>query len=212
MPPALTTIKHTLAFVGNLAGTALTRFRCASCEQLLRHDAVFCASCHETVVECPSRAGPAYGHYGGALAHAIHRFKYLARPDLARPLGSLLARLDPIDVDVIVPVPLHPRRLLERGYNQAALLATEMGRSRGIPVAHRALRRLRHGQPQTGLDRSQRLKNLADAFSLRQPNAVRGRRVLLIDDVRTTGATLAACSGALSDAVIIHAAVLADSI
>lgn len=212
MLPALTTIKNSLAILGNLIGAALSRPRCAACDGLLAQEAVFCPLCRVTVMAFPTGQGPAFGRYGGALAQAIQRLKYLGRADLARPLGSLLCRLAPVACDVIVPVPLHPTRLLQRGYNQAGLLAGRLGRGRGIPVAHRALARLRDTLPQTGLNRSQRLHNLEGAFSLRQAAATRGRRVVLVDDVRTTGATLAACSKALSGAASITHLVLADRI
>lgn len=103
-------------------------------------------------------------------------------------------------VDVVIPVPLHPARLAARGYNQAALLGAAVAGELAVPLVARALSRTRATPPQARLDRAARLGNVAGAFRVRMPARVRGRRVLLIDDVSTTGATLAACAAALREA------------
>lgn len=108
--------------------------------------------------------------------------------------SASLVRAD--EVDVVVPVPLHAGRLAERGYNQAALLARPVARVIGAPLACRALVRVRATERQASLDREARLANVVDAFACR--GDVRGRRVLLVDDVTTTGATLNACRSALA--------------
>jgi len=136
--------------------------------------------------------------YGGQLAVAVTRLKFGGVTHLARPLGTVLRPLGAMlacGFDVAVPVPLHASRLRERGFNQAALLARSALR-RILPLEFRALIRARPGVPQTGLPRRQRLTNVAGAFVARSVR-VRGRRVLLIDDVMTTGATAAACADAL---------------
>jgi ComF family protein len=140
--------------------------------------------------------------YGGQLAVALLRLKYSAAGHLSRPLGRLLApslraALAARPDSLLVPVPLHPRRLRRRGYNQAALLAAQ-AQGGPLPPASRALRRLRPTRSQAGLDRHQRLENLRGAFAA--TSAVRGRSVLLVDDVMTTGATARACSEALLEA------------
>lgn len=103
------------------------------------------------------------------------------------------------EVDVVAPVPLHPRRLAERGYNQAALLASPVARGLRVPLVPRALTRVDDTPQQVMLDRAARLVNLEGAFSAARAR-VRGTRVLLVDDVRTTGATLDACTNVLREA------------
>jgi ComF family protein len=138
--------------------------------------------------------------YGGALAAAIARFKYGPAPWLAAPLGRLLAgALPPAQgVDLVVPVPLHPRRLRERGYNQAALLAAPLPRALGAPLDASILRRLVDTPHQAGRHGAERRAALAGAFRARSFRLA-GARVLLVDDVATTGATVRAASSALLD-------------
>jgi ComF family protein len=99
---------------------------------------------------------------------------------------------------VIVPVPLHRRRLKERGYNQALLLAERLGEAVGVPIAHDLLYRNRHTMSQARLNAQERRRNVEDAFSCAD-RSVQDKRVLLVDDVCTTGATLEACSVALKE-------------
>jgi ComF family protein len=111
-------------------------------------------------------------------------------------------RATPLPVDLLVPVPLHPARQRERGYNQAELLARAFGDRIGLPVVNTGLRRARSTRPQISLNASDRRENVQDAFTYQprtadQGDAVRGRRVLVVDDVCTTGSTLEACSLAL---------------
>ncbi len=98
--------------------------------------------------------------------------------------------------EFIVPVPLHPNRLRERGYNQAALLARQLGERGGLPILDEALRRVRETAPQTDLNAQERKENVRGAFRCGDYD-LKGKQVLLIDDVCTTGATLEACSLAL---------------
>jgi ComF family protein len=129
--------------------------------------------------------------------------KYHNLRALAEPLAVLLRdylEADPRPVDVLVPVPLHQRRLRARGYNQSGLLSHELGKLTGLPVIGDCLLRVRAGVAQArAVTAADRQRNVSGAFVCRD-NRLAGRQVLLIDDVATTGATLAACAGALKAA------------
>jgi len=117
---------------------------------------------------------------------------------LARPLAAFLVRALAVDAqyDAVVPVPLHWRKRWSRGFNQSELLARLIARKRGIPVWN-ALRRKRATAIQAGLANAGRRRNVAGAFAVRGGHALAGKRILLIDDVMTTGATAGACASAL---------------
>jgi ComF family protein len=141
-----------------------------------------------------SRSG-AIGAYEGRLRDAIHALKYDGRRSLARPLGALMRACGSRvleSADLVVPVPLHVRRERARGFNQAEDLAHALG----LPVS-RALKRRRHTQSQTDLPAEQRHSNVRNAFRLRWGADVRGKCIVLVDDVSTTGATLDACARVL---------------
>jgi ComF family protein len=140
--------------------------------------------------------------FAGPLRKAIHSFKYEGLRRLAGTLGEMLYdcwEADPWDVDMIVPVALHPQRLRARGYNQSTLLARELGRHTGLPVYEDSLRRAIPTLPQVGLSAAQRAGNVRGAFACHDARLV-GRSVLLVDDVITTGATLRAAAQALLEA------------
>ena len=209
----------------DLLGAALAPPRCAACDAPALRLAVFCGACAATAERAdappeapPGQAGPHLAAlvYGGAVARALVRFKYERRPDLARPLGDLLwSAVAPHAIAlrgaVVVPVPLHPARLAERGYNQSALLASRVASRLGAACRALALARVHDTPQQATLDRAGRLENVAGAFRVRTPRAITGRRVLLIDDVRTTGSTLRAATAELlaAGALAVHTAVLA---
>jgi ComF family protein len=144
----------------------------------------------------------AVGPYEGVLREAIHGLKYGRRRALAVPLGELLARrLEEEFADwqpeFLTPVPIHWRRRWQRGFNQAELLAEELAQLYGVGVDTESLRRVRHTRSQVGLSSELRRRNLADAFRVCRPESVKGRRVLLVDDVCTTRTTLMECARAL---------------
>lgn len=183
-----------------LTGNWLAPPACAACDAVLpAKRTAFCGPCATTVERADQAAPFAPFFFGGALKSAIVRLKYERRADLAVPLGELLrasVASAGIRADLVVPVPLHPLRLVERGYNQAALLAAHVARD--VAPLSIAVRRVEARKRQASLARDERLENLTGAFVARP--AVSNKTVMLIDDVRTTGATLAAAEAALRDA------------
>lgn len=143
-------------------------------------------------------AAYSFGFYEDELRELIHLFKYNRIQTLAKPLGRLLAQALPREgsFDVIVPMPLHWRKRWQRGFNQAELLAREISGRTQIPVVP-AMRRVRFTSTQAGLTSARRRQNVSGAFRAVRKAGLAGRRVLLVDDVMTTGATAAACARAL---------------
>ncbi len=137
--------------------------------------------------------------FEGPVRQAIYQLKYRGRRELARPLGMLMAKAWParlFEADCLIPVPLHPERERERGFNQAHLLAEVLSVQVGLPMLPGALRRVRPTRPQVQLEAAARRENVRGAFA---PGdlPLRGRRPVLVDDVCTTTATLGACAEAL---------------
>ena len=151
-----------------------------------------------------------FGSYEDSLRKLIHLFKYDKIYTLARPLAGFLARVLPREerFDAIVPMPLHWRRGWERGFNQSELLAREIAKKWNVPL-RQAVRRVKSTAPQAGLTNAKRRTNVAGAFAVKKNIRLDGARVLLVDDVLTTGATAAACARALKRAGAAHVALLA---
>jgi ComF family protein len=160
-----------------------------------------CRRCDESASAGPGVAGlrSPYVFKGGAR-ELVHALKYHYHSALASTMGELMARYlrdNSLPADVLAPVPLHPRRQRARGYNQSFLLAREVSRRLDLPLAAATLVRRSDTPPQARTAGGEaRRRNVAGAFDCR-PGAVAGRRVLLVDDVTTTGATLDACARAL---------------
>lgn len=198
--------------------------RCAGCNRM---GELFCASCQARVepplapacrrcgrpgandAPCPACAATpshldriaAAAIFAHPLRDAIHQLKYENVRSLAGPLSALMVAAwshTSLHADLIVPVPLHRKRLAERGYNQSALLAHAMGQAAGIPVDEKVLVRTRATRQQVGLGRAERALNVAGAFICH--GGLAGHHIVLIDDVCTTGSTLEACAGALRQA------------
>lgn len=158
-----------------------------------------CPSC--AVIDSPLEAVFSATVFAHPMRQAIHALKYEGVRDLASPLTEWLVatwQLNRLAGDLIVPVPLHPKREAERGYNQSALLARALTELVGVPVARAGLVRAVQTRPQVGLSRNERRANIAGAF--RCAGKVTDLRIVLIDDVCTTGATLEACAAELKAA------------
>jgi ComF family protein len=207
-------------------------YLCGPCEaKAVRIVAPFCEKCSEpfdgsikgafTCANCAHRtiyfeAAVAAYRGRGIVRQIVHEFKYGRQIHLrhlvARWLHAALddERLCGRRFDVVVPVPLHPARQRERGFNQASLLAELLSAQTAIPPKP-LLERTRYTTTQTALDRSERMENLHNAFRLRKNANVRGLRVLLVDDVLTTGSTLNECARILkrAGAFSVHAATAA---
>ncbi len=173
---------------------------CPLCGRLWDRPGV-CKACEEHPLRV-SRIRAAVLFAPGAVQDALHALKYRGATELAAPLALLMEQAwqrYAFESDMLIPVPLHPRRERRRGYNQAAWLALALGARLQLPVAPRGLLRVRHTVSQTRLSREERRQNVAEAFSLAPGLNVSGLRITLIDDVATTGATLDACAGVLLD-------------
>jgi ComF family protein len=142
------------------------------------------------------------GYFEGPLREAIHQFKYRPCRSLGRPLGDWMVQQVRVltDIDMIMPVPLHTTRLRQRGFNQALLLAHRMSETHRIPLVYDNLIRSRPTRPQVELSGLERVRNVEGAFSLKRPGDVASKRVVLVDDVFTTGATMNECASVLKDA------------
>lgn len=170
-----------------------------------------CGQCREGQV--PFDQARSLYVYAEPLTSGLHRFKYQRQTNLAPTLGALLSQGNPYsmeEVDWIAPVPLHIKRLRERTFNQALLLARALQRASGRPLAPRILVRARPTPSQTGLKPKERDQNVQGAFSL-SPGArasIKGKTILLVDDIYTTGATVKACARILRKGGAKHVWVL----
>ena len=190
-------------------------FLCQSCRQLLdaitppicprcgipRPDGTLCHGCAEVQAEIDGIRSPF--KFDGVMRQAIHQLKYHNLRALAAPLAELLQEYllsNYLPAEVLIPVPLHQKRLRERGYNQSGLLARELGRLINLPVVDNCLIRQKYISPQARADNlTERRSNVEGAFTCRD-RRMQGKQVLLIDDVSTSGATLDACAAALKAA------------
>lgn len=209
-----------------VCGTFGPYYLCKPCiSQIERVSRPYCPRCGHTLHEAHCRncwgrvrsfaTGRAAGHYGGTLREAIHQFKYGGARMLAHPLAFVLYQylVTSADfpwrrVDCVVPVPIHVIRQRTRGYNQSELLAEELCRMIGLPMVSDALIRKVYTRPQVELSGSERRSNVEDAFRVVRPALLKGKTILLIDDVGTTGSTVHECSLALLRAGVARIYVL----
>jgi len=190
---------------------ALGHWLCPTCqEQMAPLEPPLCSQCGIPLTRaglcsaCASHPLPRFHlrsavFFEGPARQAVHRLKYRGQTAVAAPLARIMYEMwerERPTAEVVVPVPLHPAREEERGFNQAALLARELSNLVGLPLAESGLQRVRHTPPQVGLSRRERQQNVRGGFRCQDP-ALRGRQILLVDDVCTTGATLQAAAHAL---------------
>lgn len=187
--------------------------RCLKCGKAVRPERYFCRECAASLPEGPLRREfPLPGEDGeflevaaalpneGEFRHTLYRLKFQEEWGLAKPLGQLMAQTVPegeAPFDGVVWVPMSSKKLRQRGYNQSELLARALANELGLP-AWELLSQVRETQTQHTLTRVQRADNVRDAY--RAGKAALGKRLLLVDDIVTTGATLRACSLALYQA------------
>ena len=210
----------------NLFRDALSVFYpnlCAACDDLLVHgEDTICTKC---LMDLPRtnfhladdnpvakqfwgkvqlEAATAYFSFykGEKVQHLMHKLKYEARQDVGEKVGAIcggeIGSVAPFDTaDVIIPIPLHPKKLRIRGYNQAACFGVGLSKALQIPCSDKILKRVFHTQTQTKKNRFARYQNVKEVFSVGLPEKIKGKHILLVDDVITTGSTLSACATVL---------------
>ena len=144
-------------------------------------------------------------YYEIKLREAIHKFKYHKNLSLGKVLAELMisnipGKMSFSKFDCIIPVPLHKKKLKERGFNQSLILSKKIGQYFNLPVVYDNLKRIRYTEAQTNLSHAKRKKNVKNAFSLRNPNNLKNKDILLIDDIYTTGSTINECAKTLKKA------------
>ncbi len=164
-------------------------------------------------VACEGVAAYLYFRKGSRVQHLIHHLKYKGRYQigdfLGRLYGQILINQSPFNtVQLIIPVPLHPKRQRERGYNQSEVFANGLGKVMGIPVSNQNLIRSARSETQTRKNPTQRWENVKEIFSVVDPEALEGKHILLVDDVFTTGATIEACATTLLTACSVRISVI----
>lgn len=200
-PPTCAVCKQVGAIICDSCMETLPRLQtsiCSMCSRRLRQPMDVCWACRKRPF--PLKKIRALFQYIAPVKTLIHKLKYTNNFALAEPLGQAMADAWPMweqSSTLVIPVPLHPQRQRERGYNQSTLLANAFVADLNYPVVTTALQRVRNTRPQIELAAHERAENVQAAF-VAEETAVSGHHVLLIDDVCTTGSTLTACANALT--------------
>ena len=174
--------------------------QCQRCGRPSADNGSLCRQC--TVPDWSCSDIKAIGPFEPPLSEAVHMLKYSDAKSVSRRLGAMMAeRIVPDQrynkADLVLAVPLHQARRRERGYNQAQLLAEQLGQALKIPAPEGLLFRARNNQSQTTLNKEQRRRNVEGIFAVKEPGLIKGQRIILVDDVLTTGATIGSCGHAL---------------
>lgn len=177
--------------------TSIKRYMCPSCRICaMPFNTGYPHICGDCISNPPAFSSVhIYGIYSDVLATAINLMKFSGIKRLSRPLARLLMDLDIPDADVVIPVPMTKKSLLKRGFNQSLLIAREISKRKSIPLDIDSLQKIKETLPQVGLKAEERTRNLRGVFSV--TGEVKGKEILLIDDVMTTGTTLRECSKAI---------------
>jgi ComF family protein len=175
-------------------------------------------SVNHLCVDCISKkpffsTARALGIYDTILLDTIHLFKYSGRILIGELIGTVMAehRYDSLSIpefSLIIPVPLHPKKLKERGFNQSLILGRQIAKKFSIPLDFGVLKRRIDTKPQVNLGKSERIKNVKGAFMVKEKERIEGEKVLLVDDVYTTGSTVNECARVLKEAKASDVAVL----
>ncbi len=187
---------------------------CPDCwESILPYNGTICRICGKPLVsdvsttcgECYKdepvfKSARSFGLYEDTLKKAINLLKFYGIKRLSKPLSEKILQMKLPYVDLVIPVPLHKKRLRQREFNQSALLAKHIAKRMGIPLMLDSLIRSRNTMPQVGLNTKERKRNIRKAFEIRDMEFIKGKSVMLVDDVYTTGATIRECSGILKKA------------
>ncbi len=185
----------------------ISRPYCEKCGRPLDEEptgcAIYCATCLQEL-KTPFRYSRSAFRYDDGSKNMILSFKFLDKTENAKLLGSFMYNAGK-DIwnngaDVLIPVPLHYTRLLKRKYNQSALLCQELSRKSGLPIEYTAVQRHIKTRPQVEFSGSARVKNVKNAFRVKYPEKIRGKHIVLVDDVMTTGSTLKECALVLQQA------------
>ncbi len=199
----------------NTLGLQLRRPWCLSCGIPFQSSAIepgqLCGAC--TLRMPPWSGARSFGYYRAELSRLVQGLKFEGRRNLVGLLAPLLARAfmnswERGEIDLVIPVPLHSKRRRQRGFNQAGLLGRGLARLAAVPFKDDVLARTRNTPPQVGLTDSERLKNVHQAFRCARPAEIARKRVLLVDDVMTTGATVGSATEALLNAGALRVSVL----
>jgi ComF family protein len=183
---------------------------CQRCgKPLVSDSATYCGEClkREPAFDCAR----SFGLYEGALRNAIYHMKYFGLRRLAGPLAEKMTGMRLPPVDAVIPVPLHRSRHRQREFNQSALVARHAARKLNAELIINGLRKTRETAPQVGLTYKERIKNVRNAFSIEDEGRITGKKIILVDDVVTTGSTIRECAKALKrgGASYVYAASLA---